>query len=137
MESQIQQFIEEMKTPTGKLSVTKLRQREELWRSLFNWLDEEVKYYLFRTGSLIRLVGRDYKGRLGELGAIKWKIDEMDVMVEEKQFDYTAGKYIMETKVLKISDSVIAWKEFILSQANVEDDPEPSLEAVGDESCLT
>ena len=127
MESEIQQFIADFQKPINKFTIKELRKREEITRALWSWLDDEVKYYLVRVGSTLRLVGRDYKGRVGELGSVKFKVDELEVIVYEKVYNYNDGKYYWEDKVLKINDSTIAWKEFILTQANVEEDLEPSL----------
>lgn len=107
------EFLEGMKTPTKKLTITQLRQREELWRALWSWLDDEVKYYVVRVGQTVRMIKRDYKGIIGELGSVKFSLAEMELVVSEKTFNYNDGKFYYEDKVVKIPSGSIMIQEFI------------------------
>lgn len=133
MEASISQFIEEMKAPPGKLGVKKLREREVIWRALWSWLNDEAKFDLLRIGSMVRMVRRDYKGVLGELGQIKFEPSIYEVTVYEKVYNYNDGKYYYESKVIQIPASAIMWKEYVTEQELVEEAEEPSLQSLEEE----
>jgi len=109
----IPDFIEGMKTPIGKLTISQLRERESIWRALWSWLDEDCKYYLVRVGQTVRVFKRDYKGTTGELGAVKFALSEIELHVYEKTYNYSDGKYYMEDKVVKLPSGTIMLQEFI------------------------
>ena len=121
MEASISQFIEELKTPINKMTIKKLRQREEIWRALWSWLGDDVKYFLLRIGSMVRILRRDYKGSLGELGEVKFVPAEFEVAVYEKRYNETDGKYYFERKVIKIPQSAVMMMEFISEQQLAEE----------------
>jgi len=122
-------FIEGMQTPIKKFTVSQLREREATWRALWSWLDEEIKYYVLRVGQTVRILKRDYKGSLGELGAVKFSLAELEVHVFEKTYNYTDGKYYYEDKILKIPSGAIVMQEFI-SESQLADEVE-KLEVMG------
>ena len=93
MEATIQQFVEEIQTPIGKLGIKKLREREGIWRALWSWLSDDVKYFLLRIGSTVRILKRDYRGSIGELGEVKFTPSQFEVVVYEKKYDETESKY--------------------------------------------
>ena len=121
MEASISQFIEELKTPIKSMSVKKLREREEIWRALWSWLSDDVKYFLLRIGSVVRIARRDYKSSTGELGEVKFVPSEFEVATYEKRYNETDGKYYYETKVIKIPAGGVLWLEFISEQQSAED----------------
>jgi len=121
MEASISQFIEELKTPIKKMSPKKLREREEIWRALWSWLSDDVKFFLLRIGSQVRAVRRDYRGTLGELGEVKFAPSEFEIATYEKRYNETDGKYYYETKVVKIPAAAIMFFEFISEQENAEE----------------
>jgi len=121
MEVGISQFVEELKTPINKMTIKKLREREEIWRALWSWLGDDVKYFLVRIGSQVRILRRDYKGSLGELGEVKFAPAEFEVAVYEKRYNETDGKYYYEQKVIKIPQSAVMMIEFISEQQLVEE----------------
>jgi len=121
MEASISQFIEELKTPVKSMSVTKLREREEIWRALWSWLGDDVKYFVLRIGSQVRAVRRDYKGSTGELGEVKFVPSEFEIATYEKRYNETDGKYYYETKVVKIPAAAIMFFEFISEQESADD----------------
>src|SRR5487761_1914905 len=106
-------FIADMQTPPTKLTIKQLREREEFWRALWSWIGDDIKYFVLRAGTIVRVVRRDYKGSVGELGAVKFTPAEIEVHVEEKTYNYGDGKYYYENKVVKVPFGAITWLEFI------------------------
>lgn len=109
----ISQFLTDIQVSPKKLTISQLRQREVLWRTLWGWLDDEVKHYLTHAGTMVRLMRRDYKGSVGELGQVKFEPSIIEIYVYEKTYNYGDGKYYYERKLIRIPNSVIAWLEFI------------------------
>ena len=124
MEATIQQFLEEMKVHPGKLGIKKLREREGIWRALWSWLGDEAKFDLLRVGSVVRLVRRDYKGVVGQLGQIKFEPSEYELTVFEKVYNYNDGKYYYESKTVQIPAAAIMWKEYVSEQELVVENEE-------------
>lgn len=116
-----QTFIDQLQTPSTKLNVKQLREREDFWRALWSWLDDDIKYFLLRVGQQVRVVRRDYKGSVGELGQVKFEAKELEISVFEKTYNYQDGKYYFETKVCKIPFGAITWIEFISSSEKAEE----------------
>ena len=131
MELELSDFIEGIKTPTSKLTITQLRAREEVWRALWSWLDDDVKPFLLHAGGLVRVVRRDYKSTVGELGQVKFEPSEIEVAVYEKAYDYNTGNQFFERKVVKIPSSVLAWHELISSKTPAEEE-EYSVDSIPD-----
>ena len=121
MEASISQFVEEMKAPIKSMSITKLREREEIWRALWSWIGDDVKYFVLRVGTQVRAIRRDYKGSLGELGEEKFVPSEFNIATYEKRFSQTYGKYFYETKVQKIPAAAIMYFEFVSEQESAEE----------------
>lgn len=121
MEQNITEFVGRIQTPSKKMGVIELRQREETWRALWSWIDEEIKYYVLRVGSTMRIHRRDWKGSVGELGAVKFKLDEIELTVYEKTYNYVDGKHYLESKILKIPAGAIVFEEFILESTPFEE----------------
>jgi len=122
MEVEIAQFMERMKTPVKKLGIRELQRREETWRALWSWLDDESKFLILRVGSIVRVVRRDYRGVVGELGQVKLEPREYEVTVYEKVYNQNDGKYYYESKVVLIPNSAVMWREFITEQEQVEEE---------------
>ena len=114
-------FLDQIQLPPTKLSIKQLREREEFWRAIWSWIDDEVKYFVLRVGQPIRVVRRDYKGTVGELGTVKFEKAEIEVKVYEKVYNYSDGKYHWEDKVVKIPSGAIQFLEFINSDEIVEE----------------
>lgn len=130
MDIEIQTFIEGIKTPVKKLTVKELQQREEIWRALWSWLDDDAKFLILRVGSVVRIVRRDYKGMVGELGQVHFTPSEIEVAVFEKQYNYNDGNFYYERKVVKIPESAIMWKEFITEQELAEEVEQYAVESL-------
>lgn len=121
MEQNIAEFIGKMQTPAKKMGIKELREREEIWRGLWSWIPENVKYLTYRIGSTIRLVKRDWKGSLGQLGEVHYEPTEYELVVYEKRYNETDGKFYYERKIVKISSSTVMMLEFILDSQLAEE----------------
>jgi len=136
MALQAQDFLRGMQTPVSKFKLSELQEREEFWRALWSWIPEDVKYFVLRIGQLVRIVRRDYKGSIGELGEVKFEAKELELAVYEKQYNYNDGKYYYERKVIKIPYAAVMWLEFISEQQLAEEvdtyeiEPIPETETV-------
>ena len=128
----LQQFQEGMKTPILKLSKKQLQEREEFWRALWSWIPDEVKYYIYRVGQLVRVYLRNYRGSVGELGSVKFDCAELELEVYEKHYDETKGKYIYEQKTLKLPYSAVMWIETITEQTEAEQVELPEVMGIED-----
>tara|TARA_Y100000310_G_scaffold154415_1_gene153987 strand:- start:12536 stop:12955 length:420 start_codon:yes stop_codon:yes gene_type:complete len=125
MEKGIASFLERMSSPSKKMSISELRDREETWRALWSWIPDDVKYYILRVGQIVRVIKRDYKGSIGELGSVKFKLDEMELAVYEKSYNQTDNLFYYERKVVKIPAGAIMMQEFVLDSELVsEEQPE-------------
>lgn len=122
-----QQFLEEIQTPTKNFTKKQLQEREEFWRALWSWIDDEVKRFILRPGTMVRIMGRDYKGKVGELGAVKFEPREIEVIVYERAYNYNDGKYYHEKKTIPYPGSAIAWYELISESELVEEEREPEI----------
>ena len=122
MEADIAKFMERMQVPSKRLGIKELRQREETWRALWSWLDDESKFLILRVGSVVRIVRRDYKGVVGELGQVKLEPREYEVTVYEKVYNQNDGKYYFESKVVLIPAGAVMWREFITEQELAEEE---------------
>jgi len=113
MEQGIVTFIERMQTPIKKMGVKELRQREASWRALWSWIPENVKYLVYRIGSEVRILKRDYKGSIGELGAVSFEASQYEVSVYAKQYNETEGRFYFENKTLLIPSGAVMMLEFV------------------------
>jgi len=137
MDNSVSDFVEQMKTPTNKFTLKELREREDVWRGLWSWIPEDVKYLLYRIGTQVRILRRDYKGSLGELGEIRFEPKEYEISVFEKHYNETDGKYYYEKKVIKIPSSAVMMLEFIqerIPAETLEKEEVMSLEGIEDPS---
>jgi len=116
----LQKFQDGLQTPLAKLSKVELLQREEFWRALWSWIPDEVKYYVYRIGQIVRVYLRTYRGTTGELGTVKFEPKEIELFVYEKHFDESKGKYFYETKTLKIPYSMLLYLEVIHESEEVD-----------------
>lgn len=133
MDLKLPDFIEGIKTPIKKLSVSELRAREAVWRSLWSWTPEEVQQFLLKIGTTVRVMKRNYQGIIGELGQVKFEPKSIEIRVYEKSYDYNTGKYFWEDKVLVIPYPMIGWVEGIITREEVELEPEPEVSPIPDE----
>ena len=126
----LDKFQEGLTTPLHKLSKLDLLQREEFWRALWSWIPDEVKYYVYRIGSIVRVYLRTYRGTMGELGAVKFAPTELELFVYEKHYDESKGKYFYETKTLKIPYVQLLYLEVIHESEEVDTVNVPEVESI-------
>lgn len=126
----VKEFEDGFKTPVKKLKITELKQREEMWRALWGWLDPTVKRFLFRVGTQVRLMRRDYKGTLGELGEVKFTPETIEVATYEKVYNYVDGKTYYERKVIIFPFTSLMWIEEVIESAEAGEVEEYSLEEI-------
>ena len=126
----LQKFQDGLQTPLAKLSKVELLQREEFWRALWSWIPDEVKYYVYRIGSIVRVYLRTYRGTMGELGAVKFAPTELELFVYEKHYDESKGKYFYETKTLKIPYVQLLYLEVIHESEEVDTVNVPEVESI-------
>jgi len=126
----LDKFQEGLKTPLVKLSKDELKQREEFWRALWSWIPDDVKYYVYRIGQIVRVYLRTYKGTTGELGAVKFEPKEIELFVYEKHYDESKGKYFYETKTLKIPYAMLLYLEVIHESEEVDQVEVPEVESI-------
>ena len=122
MEQGIVTFIERMQTPISKMGVKELRQREASWRALWSWIPENVKYLVYRIGSEVRILKRDYKGYIGELGAVAFEASQYEVHVYAKQYNETDGKFYFENKTLLIPSGAVMFLEFVHDRESADEE---------------
>lgn len=133
----VKEFEDGFKTPVRKLKITELKEREEMWRALWGWLDESVKRFLFRIGSQVRFMRRDYKGTIGELGEVKFSPSTIEIATYEKTYNYTDGKYYYERKVIVFPYSSLMWIEEIIESTEAEELEQYALGAIPEEEAVT
>lgn len=113
------QLADEGRKTRDFLDKAKLLRVEELFsaylnqKALLDWLDPKVKELLDRTGSIVRVVRRDYHPFLGELLEARWELKSVDVGVYEKTYDQSEGKYYFEKKIIRLDTGGTVNFEFI------------------------
>jgi len=132
MEQGIADFVGRMQTPIAKLGVKELREREATWRALWSWIPDNVKYLVYRIGSEVRILRRDYKGSVGELGGITFEATQYEVTVYAKQYNENDGRFYFENKTILIPQGTVMMLEFIADREPVEEE-QPEVMGLEDE----
>jgi len=91
---------------------------------LIEKLPSEVGWWLERYGLPCRIVRRDVKSWIGILIGTRWKLEEIEVYIEEDFKDYRRNMIIFEEKVMKVPVSSILSMDFILKREEVLEKPE-------------
>jgi len=86
----------------SKMNKNELKSECELWRRLWAWVPDEVKYYVARTGKLLGVTQRNYKRYLGVLLETHWDLKSIELGVADKVYDTTSGKWFYEKKVIRM-----------------------------------
>lgn len=110
-------------TPLSEMTEGELRQEVARWRRMWTWVPEDCKYYLARVGSLVRVINRSNKGYVGIMLQPHFELTEIEVEVENTEYNYEDGKRYLEDKVLRIPKNQLVHMEFIASQEEVLQDP--------------
>lgn len=107
----------------------------QMWRNVWQWVPDEVKYYVARTGQTIGLTMRNYKRYLGVLLETHWTLDEIEVGVLDKMYDVVDGKHYFERKIVKTRIGGLIDVQWIAERTPEELETEPTeqelLEATG------
>ena len=88
-----------------KMSKVELLAELEMWRNLWQWTPNEVKYYIVRVGQQIGVTMRNNKRYLGTLLETHWTIDELEIGTYDKVYDLVDGQYYFERKIVKMRPS--------------------------------
>ena len=86
----------------SKMSKAELKSECELWRRLWAWVPDEVKYYVARTGKLLGVTLRNYKRYLGVLLETHWDLRSIELGVTDKIYDTVTGKWYYEKKIIRM-----------------------------------
>ena len=108
-------------TPVKDLSKQDMAEEIERWRSLWDWVSEDVKYYLTHVGQDCRVFTRNYTGHLGQMLQPIFKLEGLEVGVCEKAYNHTEGQYRLETKTMRFPASAILTIEFIAESCPFEE----------------
>jgi len=111
-----------------KLKVKELQSECQMWRNIWGWVPDEVKYYVARTGQTIGLTLRNYKRYLGLLLETHWNLEEIEVGVLDKVYDVVDGKHYYERKIVKLKIGSLIDTQWI-AERTPEEEPTPPIEA--------
>jgi len=119
----------------SKMSKNELKSECELWRRLWAWVPDEVKYYVARTGKMIAVTMRNYKRYLGFLLETHWELRSLELGVYDKIYDTVTGKWYYEKKIIRMGVGSlidIQWIEERKSEEELgEYTPPPAEELTG------
>jgi hypothetical protein len=132
----VNEFETLLQVPIAELTVEQMQSLEQMWRTLWGWTDDTVKRFLFRIGTTIRLMRRDYKGNIGELGQVKFEPIQLEIATYEKSYNMTDGKYYYERKVVIYPYTTIGWIEEVIEQRPAEEVEIPSLDNIPEETAV-
>jgi len=100
--------------------------REELenevlfWREVFRNLDKNVKEWLLRVGSLVAIIGSDWRRKIGILIDIHFKPEQIEIGVVSKEYDSNTGTYFVEKRIdTFLMNRVIGW-QFLAEREEIE-----------------
>lgn len=86
----------------SKMSKQSLLEECKMWRNIWTWVPDEVKYYVARTGQLVGATMRNYKRYLGVLLETHWSLEEIEIGTYDKIYDPRDGQYYFERKIVKL-----------------------------------
>ena len=119
--TQVMYLLHGMMPELKKMGKKDLAKECEMWRRIWNWTPDEVRYYLARIGTTLALVGRNYKRKIGILLGTHWTLDEIDLQMVDKVFDTRDGQYYFEKKVMRTKLGGVIGVEFISERATEEE----------------
>jgi len=110
----------------NEMSKEELKEEVIAHRKLWDWVDDQVKWWIARTGMQVGVTRRDYKRFIGYIMGVKFDVKEIEVEVAEKVYDQNAGGYFWERKVVKLPYSSIFQMDWIFEREEyVEKKEEP------------
>jgi len=127
-------LFEKQQTPLDKMTKDELASELTVYRSLFTWLNDDVKYWLTHIRQEYHIIRRDYKDVHGLLGQPHFKLESIDVDVVERTYKYSKGIAEYETKTVTIPVSQMVDYELSLGKEEVLEqmDGTPISEAVNE-----
>ena len=100
-------------TPVQDMTLEQLRDEVQYWRRIWDFLDDDIKYYLTQIGVLTRVVTRFSKAYLGALYSVHFDVSEVELLVDMSEYDMKSSKYFRESKVMRFPVSNLTQFEFI------------------------
>lgn len=96
------------KCPNPKLKpLEKLVQECQMWRNVWGWTPQEVKYYVARIGQEVGATLRNYKRYLGTLLDSHWRLESLEVGTVDKVYDQVRDKTYWEKKIVVIPTGAV------------------------------
>jgi len=90
-----------------KMKRDELREECRMWRNIWSWIPDEVKYYVARTGQTVGVTMRNYKRMLGILLETHWELKEIEIGTYDKVYDQRDGQYYFERKIVKVNANAL------------------------------
>jgi len=90
-----------------KMKRNELKEECKMWRNIWGWIPDEVKYYVARTGQTVGVTMRNYKRLLGILLETHWELKEIEIGTYDKVYDQRDGQYYFERKIVKINANAL------------------------------
>ena len=91
----------------NKMKRKELAEECRMWRNIWGWIPDEVKYYVARTGQTVGVTMRNYKRLLGILLETHWELKEIEIGTYDKVYDQRDGQYYFERKIVKINANAL------------------------------
>lgn len=107
--------------PIASLTEAQAREELETWRLIGGYLSDEARYYLAHIGDLCRVTRRDYKSSVGTFIQPVLRMGGVQVGVDEKVYDQSAGKWYWERRITTYEPSAIYALDFIAERIEAED----------------
>lgn len=109
-------LFEKIQKPTKEMSKDELISELTVYRSLFTWCDDELKYWLTHIRQEYHVIRRDYKDIYGLLGQPHFDLRAIDMDVVERIYKYSTGEATYETKTVTIPMSQVVDFELSLGK---------------------
>jgi hypothetical protein len=78
-----------------------------MWRNVWGWTPQEVKYYVARIGQEVGATLRNYKRYLGTLLDSHWRLESLEVGTVDKVYDQVRDKTYWEKKIVVIPTGAV------------------------------
>lgn len=117
----VKDIFTEQWSPTKSMSRNDLKAECEVWRMLWEWIDQDTKFFLTHVGEVVRIIERNYHGVLGTMLQPRFELKSLEVGTVEKEYSQADGKYYVEKKTAHIPQSNIIKLEFIQQRSLAEE----------------
>jgi len=109
----VEDLLEAKFKDVRKMSRKELEDELSMFRNLWSWMNNEVKYYITKVGQQCRVYLRIGEQKVGTLLQPVFHLHEVEIGIYVKVYDYLTGKYFIERKIDRIPASNIVMFEFI------------------------